>query len=268
MPSSRLSSASEAVCPICLRQAVPAPFFYEWNGRRRLHRCRGCTHEFVYPSVTATEMEQIFADHYFQAGGDIFDGCWEGGYDDETDNLEAEAREVLALLPDPGGRLLDIGCAGGVFLATAAAAGWEVHGIEYNTRMAESARKRGLSVVVGSATDLDCDVFDQPFDVVVLMDVLEHIARPRDVMERVNAWTAPGSTLLIRGPMNNDPYARMREAVRRILRIDKQLPGYPLDANVFSTRSLETLVSAYGFRVTAWPKMNRGFSNMLSVKAT
>src|SRR5262245_29924776 len=45
------------------------------------------------------------------------------------------------------GRLLDVGCATGEFMATAAAHGWSVEGLEVPGRQVDVARARGFSVI-------------------------------------------------------------------------------------------------------------------------
>lgn len=254
------------VCSVCTGPTRAEPFFYDWHGVRRLFRCASCTHQFVHPPISGEERAEIFSDSYFEAGGDVFDGFWSGGYEDELERLMAEAREVLGLLPGSPRTLLDIGCAGGVFLKVAADAGLQVQGIELNDAMAERARRRGLEVLQGAITEIDPSAVDAPFDVITLMDVLEHVPQPREVMERVAAWTREGSILLIRGPLQNERSAQFREWLRRVVRAEKRLPGYPLDANAFSKRSLARLVTSYGFRIEGWPRERPGFANLIAVR--
>lgn len=246
--------------------ARPDPYFYLWGDRRfDLYRCPRCTHQFVHPPVTAEDQATIYGDDYFSKDGDWVCGLLNAGYAEAEPQLREEAREVLAMLPDPPGRLLDIGCAGGTFLDEARTHGFDVSGIELNPAMAQAARDTyGLEVRNDRIEDVPKGEWTSRFDIVTLLDVLEHLPDPRTAIRRVAHWTRPGGSLLIRGPLSNSRFARVKEGVRRALRLTKRLPGYPLDANMFNKRSLGSLLNESGFEVTAWIGETPTFSNVLA----
>ena len=78
----------------------------------------------------------------------------------------------------PKGKLLDIGCANGLFLDEARRRGWDVAGVEVSKWAASYARERlGLKVSIGS---LHSACFPaESFDVVVMTDVIEHLIDPK-----------------------------------------------------------------------------------------
>ncbi len=242
------------------------PFYYDWKGREYwIRRCRSCTHQFVDPPISPDDQVEMYDDAYFAKDGDWTCGWFDGAsYEQATEHLVAEAAEILGLFPVRGGRLLDIGCAGGVFLNEARGAGFEVMGIEINPRQAAAARENyGLEVLNSRIEDAPDGI--GPFDVVTLLDVLEHIPGPLDVIRRVAEWQRPGQFLLIRGPLSNSRIAHAKEALRRLVGIAKQLPGYPLDANMFNRRSLETMLRVGGYRVQKiWATFD--FANVLAVR--
>lgn len=98
-----------------------------------------------------------------------------------------------------GNRLLEIGSNAGFFLAEARKSGWKVEGIEPSAVQAKYARDTlGVSVHTGT---LESVSFDQgAFDVVVLLDVLEHLANPREALSVIANWVRPGGKLVIRVP--------------------------------------------------------------------
>ncbi len=259
-----------AICPVCSSQNVGRePFRYRWLERDWwLERCRDCTHQFIFPHITHEEQAIIFSDTYFAKDGDWSCGVLNGSYQDAESELKAEAAEVLAMLPLKSGNLLDIGCAGGRFLAEANRNGFSVCGIEYNASMAEHAR--GLlgddKVVQESIDNLGKEWKVQEFDVITLMDVLEHLPYPGRVMEKASAWAKPGGYLFVRGPLVNSVAVQMKETARRLLGRTKTLDGYPLDANCFNKRSLTRLLELHGFRVVSWLNETPSFANMLARK--
>jgi 2-polyprenyl-3-methyl-5-hydroxy-6-metoxy-1,4-benzoquinol methylase len=257
--------STRAPCTVCgSGRTSPDPFFYRWRGKRfDIRRCKACTHQFVWPEVTREEQAMIYSDAYFAEGGDWIQGPHRGtGYEDAESLLRREAGDVLSMLPDPPGRLLDIGCAGGAFLAEAQAKGFEVRGLEINPAMAAKARARGITVLNRRIEDAPLDRWPR-FDVVTLMDVLEHLPDPRGAMWKVAHWLKPGGTLLVRGPVNDSRTARAKESLRRIVGAEKQLPGYPLDANCFNRRSLTTLLVSAGLTVRSWDG-DAGFANVIA----
>ena len=254
-------------CTVCAQRATkPDPFFYEWRGHHfGVYRCRECTHQFVYPQVSPEEQALIYDDHYFAKEGDWVCGLFSGGYVESEAALRAEAHEILAMLPPPPGRLLDIGCAGGTFLDEARKAGFDVAGIELNPTMAQYARTTyQLEVMNRRIEDVPEDAWAGAFEIVTLLDCLEHMPQPLATMKKVARWLRPGGSVFIRGPLSNNPVARLKEGIRRTVRLTKQLPGYPLDANMFNKRSLSALLMTSGFDGPAWIGETSSFSNLLA----
>lgn len=255
-------------CTVCARPSKPDPFFYLWKDRRfTIYRCTDCTHQFVYPPVTPQDQAEIYDDQYFSSEGDWVCGLISASYVEAESQLREEAREVLVMLPALRGRLLDIGCAGGVFLDEARSSGYEVAGIELNPLMARYARATyGLDVRNSPIEYVYESEWKCRFDVVTLMDCLEHIPEPRAAMSKIASWLRPGGHVFIRGPLSDSPIARLKESLRRTLRISKQLPGYPLDANTFNRRSLQRLLSDTGFASPSWINARNDFANLLARK--
>jgi 2-polyprenyl-3-methyl-5-hydroxy-6-metoxy-1,4-benzoquinol methylase len=85
---------------------------------------------------------------------------------EQKDIYPNNAVGVLDTLPKRGGRLLEIGCAGGFFLDEGRKRGFEVVGIELNATMATHARTPlGLNVIQGRIEDIESDSFRQNVDV-------------------------------------------------------------------------------------------------------
>lgn len=82
------------------------------------------------------------------------------------------------------GKLLDIGCATGEFLAEMRSHDWKVRGIEVNAHIAKIAQARhGLDVFIGTL-----DKFDTPdqYNVVTMWDVLEHLPSPCSALQKIH----------------------------------------------------------------------------------
>jgi SAM-dependent methyltransferase len=97
------------------------------------------------------------------------------------------------------GRLLDVGCATGVFLHEMQQAGWDVVGIEPNEGAAEYARSRfGLPVRTGTLRTAALPA--NSFDVVTLWDVLEHLHTPWTDLIEARRLLKESGLLVLRWP--------------------------------------------------------------------
>jgi SAM-dependent methyltransferase len=90
--------------------------------------------------------------------------------------------------------VLDVGAAGGSFLAIARERGYQVAGCEPSTWMCGFARERyGLELRPG--TILDLDAAPAGFDLLTLFDVIEHTPDPAAVLRRAHELLVPGGVL-------------------------------------------------------------------------
>jgi SAM-dependent methyltransferase len=98
-----------------------------------------------------------------------------------------------------GARLLDIGCAAGVLLAAARGRGAEVLGLEISESAATMARKVfGVEVLTGRLQDHSLPA--EAFDVICMIDVIEHVLWPRDDMNIISRILAKNGLLCILTP--------------------------------------------------------------------
>ena len=113
-----------------------------------------------------------------------------------------ERADVVAELPQPIGRALDVGCGeGGVGRSLRAAGATWVSGIEIVPAAAEVARGVLDEVHVGSVEAvLEAGGLAGPFDTICCYDVLEHLVDPESVLRALRAVAAPGARLHISIP--------------------------------------------------------------------
>lgn len=97
---------------------------------------------------------------------------------------------VLALLdPQPGERILDLGCGDGVLTERIAAAGAAVIGVDASAEMVAAARARGIDAHVADGQALG---FDDAFDAVFSNAALHWMLDPAAVARGVFAALRPG----------------------------------------------------------------------------
>jgi 2-polyprenyl-3-methyl-5-hydroxy-6-metoxy-1,4-benzoquinol methylase len=91
-------------------------------------------------------------------------------------------------------KVLDLGAADGSVAETLGQMGCQVWGVEFDPSAAAIAEAHCEEVVVADLNDLDFSGCfpDQRFDVVLMLDILEHLADPAKVLSRVADVLAPG----------------------------------------------------------------------------
>jgi 2-polyprenyl-3-methyl-5-hydroxy-6-metoxy-1,4-benzoquinol methylase len=160
----------EHTCPIC-GDARQLSFLCNTDGAD-VFTCATCGGDHVYPPPPAGALKA----YYDRAAW--FEGGEKGGYE----NYDAQtSTDVLnaTLAPFAGKKdlsILDVGCGYGTHLAAAAKQGWKCFGVEPSAHARKVAQERlgGNAFIVENVGD----VIPHPFDVVLLLDVIEHLPAP------------------------------------------------------------------------------------------
>lgn len=168
----------------------------------RLAVCRACgAVQKVVDAAFAADCDEVYAGYRLYHQG-------QGGEQRIFDQRSGQSRPRSALVLDhlhaaapcpAAGRLLDIGCGEGFFLAAFAARfpGWRISGLDMGSRY----RERILALPGAEAYyDGDPGQVSGPFDILTLNHTLEHIPHPVDYLARVRGLLRPGGTLLIDVP--------------------------------------------------------------------
>jgi len=113
------------------------------------------------------------------------------GYHALIDELEVSA--VRELSRDK--RVLEAGCGTGLVLSRLAEVAREAHGFDLSLGMVQQARKRGLSVTLGSVTQVPFR--DASFDLVCSFKVLAHVPQITEALRELSRVTRPGGMLAL-----------------------------------------------------------------------
>jgi SAM-dependent methyltransferase len=109
-------------------------------------------------------------------------------------------REIRHVPAHPGGRLLDVGCGNGAFVAQMQSLGWRAEGLEPDGAAVAQARTAGLRATEGTLEDLDDEAHAGAFDAITLSHVIEHLHDPADAVGRIHRLLRPGGLLWIATP--------------------------------------------------------------------
>ncbi|MGH2500530.1 MAG: class I SAM-dependent methyltransferase, partial [Candidatus Limnocylindria bacterium] len=175
-------------CPGCHgeRQSRALERYGEW----RLYECLDCGLQHFWPAKNPG------ADYYekseMYAARDLMVVDWLAWYH----------RAGLERLPVRAGRLLDVGCGNGAFVAAAQRAGFEASGIDFSEKAIQAGRRRfGLErLYATSIEEFRAKERARPFDVVTAFEVLEHMDDVDRFLEEVLSLLAPGGYLVVSVP--------------------------------------------------------------------
>ncbi len=123
----------------------------------------------------------------------------------DLDVLNWNHRQFLRDLPRRGGRLLDVGCGSGRFLARAASLGYTVTGCDFNPVAVRTARERyGLSDVHhASLEEFRLRQPERRFDVVTAFEVLEHTDDPAGFLAQIVDLLDAGGMVAVSVPFRD-----------------------------------------------------------------
>ncbi len=112
------------------------------------------------------------------------------------------ARDPAARRPFDGLRLLDIGCGGGLLAEPMSRLGFSVTAVdaaERNIAVASAhAEAQGLSIDYRCATaEALLEEGEPPFDVILNMEVIEHVADPGEYLRACGRLLAPGGLMIV-----------------------------------------------------------------------
>lgn len=159
-------------------------------------RCRRCGLIYLNPRPIQGAMESYYPDRYegFIAKKENIVFRLGARY-----RMVKRCRAVMARHGLNKGRLLDIGCATGDFLAAMRRQEWEVYGVEPVKSAAQEAQRRlGEKIFHGVLEDASFP--DAYFDVVTLWDVLEHLHDPVSSLSEIHRILSPEGLMVLGVP--------------------------------------------------------------------
>lgn len=138
----------------------------------------------------------------------FYESLEDSAYDQGREQRGLQARKIIeAILPyKQGGRLLDVGAASGILLEQAAKLGFEGEGVEPSRSLAQSAQKAGLKVHLGIFPHPE---IKGPYDVITLIDVIEHVPAPIPLLKDIAAHLKPDGVGVLTTPDVQSLVARL-----------------------------------------------------------
>ncbi|MBF0235788.1 MAG: class I SAM-dependent methyltransferase [Desulfamplus sp.] len=119
--------------------------------------------------------------------------------------FESVIDEIESFRTSPGS-LLDVGCGIGGHLFEASTRGWKTVGVEPSLAMTSFSQKQ-LGLQVHNCTIENMEVAQESFDAVLMLEVIEHMSKPLNILRRIHRLAKPGGVLYITCPNAHSPCA-------------------------------------------------------------
>lgn len=215
-----------------------------------VYRCGECG--LVYSDLPTERLPELYDEDYYRREFGPYFAALFGETDDtplrERFSVYLDVLEAHA----PKGRIVDVGCAAGLFLLVARDRGWDVQGVEISEYAADIARTRnGLPVLTGDVTDVELEA--GAYDAVAMLDMLEHAPDPAAALAHIRPLIAPGGSLLLVLPNDRN---LVTSVAMFLYRISGHLLRFPAEGvhqvyhlSYFTPDSISRLLEQGGFEV-------------------
>jgi SAM-dependent methyltransferase len=209
---------------------------YRIAGDYTISKCSSCTLVFLNPMPDDSILVHLYPEDFY-------------AYQDFEQKPSWLKQLILKiLLPsfetrDPTfskpGKVLDIGCGSGEFLAKMRDLGWETNGVEVSSAAAKLGNERfGLDIFTGSL--LESSFPDNYFDYIRSNHSLEHIYNPNQTIAEIHRILKPGGKVHIGVPNINSFNAKMFGEYWWYL-------GAPVHTFNYSVKTLTEMLKKHGF---------------------
>jgi SAM-dependent methyltransferase len=210
-------------------------------------QCSGCGLVLLHPVPDEATLRAYYNDGY------------EVDFDRYTKNLRRGSESILGDLKKqfPGrGRLLEVGCSYGGFLAEARRDGWEVTGVELSETASRYARDQlSLRVFTGSLHD-QLRQLGEPYEAVALFHVIEHVPDPVQLLEQCRKLIRPGGLLVLKTP-------NVASLIARLTKATWQWVSPPAHLYLYSPKTLALLLEKAGYQPIAYRSAQGDANNNL-----
>lgn len=203
----------------------------------KYRKCERCSLIYVSPILKEKEIIKLYKDSlYSNAWGKILSNKTEYKFNqNKFDNILRDVKKIT----NKKGKLLDIGCAVGQLLDTFKRDDWETHGIELNNLERKISQKKNH--IVYDRKIEDDYLPEKSFDLVSILEVLEHVYDPLKVIKSISKIIKKNGLLIIIVPNVESLAANIMQS-----RCNMFLGMSHI--TMFSTHTLKSLVEKFSFK--------------------
>ncbi len=204
-------------------------------------QCKTCGLVYLNPRPSVSEFDRIYPPTYH-----AFDFSEEEFGFVHKVRSRLEANRLLALCKDLGddAKILDVGCGDGFHLRLLREFGnknWTLEGLDASEKAVQIAEKFGTKVHLGTAESNDLP--ENTYDLAFLIQTIEHVEKPNEVLPAICRVLKPNGKLII--------VTDNTDSLDFKLFKNGYWGGYhfPRHWNLFNRNALATLTEKSGFKI-------------------
>lgn len=206
----------------------------------------------VVPTPSPEEIARFYAEEFYSSGYQGFNNSALDVLTRDQEFHDAHREDIRKQVESIAGRpisdlsVLDVGCGWAQTLLYFKSRGADCYGFDPADEAIEHGRKTGLNVVKAGMDRMD--VFGgKRFDVVMLMNVLEHLGDPVAVLKEIREKVlAPNGVLVIEVPNEFNAFQVCGQKINNLHQWWVAPPGH---LNYFSGQTLRRLLEGLGYDV-------------------
>ena len=231
-------------CPLCNKKATKVIADTLRTGeKRKVFLCTTCDHGILDSHISAEDLKKFYATEYRKVGTPTLS---------TTSNpaelfkmysqFQADRLHLLKPYLTKRARVLEVGCSAGMFLFPVKKLVKEVVGIDFDRASAEYAAKKCRCKVY--TTDIkETPLKKKYFDVIVAFQTLEHVKDPKQFIDDLREYLAPGGVIAIEVPNLHDSLAHVFDLPHHY-----QFYYHASHLWYFTEKSLEKVMGQTGFK--------------------
>jgi len=143
-------------------------------------------------------------------------------------------------------RVLDAGCGNGFFMQVLRDLGFQhISGIDISDPWLDECRRKNLNVGKQAIEDINPE---HQYDLILLMDVIEHLVCPLTAVARLRRCLAMGGRIYINVPVCDSLQKRWQRAIRGVSRLDQSRSWDDSHRHAWSAREFDSLLQDAGLK--------------------
>ncbi|MDD5530256.1 MAG: class I SAM-dependent methyltransferase [bacterium] len=236
----------EILCPICntpinkeFTANIPVCKYQKllYSNHYKIIECPKCGLLRLNPLPTKEDISRLYSSDYYY--GKEKNRRFKGIIEFFIYLTHLRLSKEISTLRNNKGKILDVGCGKGWFLAGCRALNWETYGTEITNTTSDFATKE-LHLDVLSKDISECNFPDSYFDVVTCLHSFEHLSQPVETLKEIRRIIKKKGVLILTLP-NIDSF-QFKISKRHWFHL-----GIPYHYYNYSTKNISILLTKAGF---------------------
>jgi 2-polyprenyl-3-methyl-5-hydroxy-6-metoxy-1,4-benzoquinol methylase len=180
--------------------ACDANTFYDWaqSGSYMAVKCSDCGLIWMNPQLNRAGLKKYYSDYIGRRR--ISDRK-------KMDQRDIQYKDDVEFIEKyiKTGRMLDVGCSGGFFLAKFNSS-FDKYGVEIDSEAVSYAKEHQEFGGNIQCASIEEDVFSEKFDLIVMRGTIEHVPDPVNIVKRVSALLTDGGYYSVTATPNSESF--------------------------------------------------------------